>query len=438
MKRSFLLLLLPLLLIASSVKAQRFGKDSVACITNLSLYIEDYKLFKQGTGSAESVTNMIKSWRWVFNNCPQATENIYIDGANIIELMIERTKSDAKKKALVDTLMMMYDRRIKYYGKEGFVLGRKGVDLYTKDPARYAEAFPVLKKSIQLEGSASNAAVLVYYFRIAVKMLRADKISKSELVDIYDKLTTIIEDNLKRGGNTAFENAQRNIELTFEPYASCTDLVGIYQQKFDAAPFDPINLKKIINLLDKKNCTESDLFFNATIQLNKVEPSAESSYLIGKMYVRKNDHTKAIEYLQKGTKVSDLSDRADCYLLLANANFSLKNFAQARDAAKEAASLRQGDGRPFLLMGDMYAASADACGDNKLTKRVAYWAAVDKYYKAKSVDPKLEKDANEKIATYSRYFPPLEDIFFYELQEGQSYTVGCWINESTTVRALKQ
>ena len=29
------------------------------------------------------------------------------------------------------------------------------------------------------------------------------------------------------------------------------------------------------------------------------------------------------------------------------------------------------------------------------------------------------------------------DLFFRDMQEGSSYTVGCWINESTTVRAAK-
>lgn len=433
-----MILILPALLLAIPAKAQRFGTDSIACITNLSLYIEDYKLYKEGTGSEESVDNMISAWRWVFKNCPQATENIYIDGANIIELMIERSEDDARKAALIDTLMMMYDQRIKYYGREGFVLGRKGVDLYTKDPGRYAEAYPILKRSVELEGNESNAAVLVYYFRITVKMLRADKITKADLVDAYGTVSSIIEYNLAHGGSSSYETAQRNVELTFEPYASCEDLVGIYQGKFEANPNDPENLKKIIGILDKKNCNSSDLYFDVTVKLNAIEPSAESSYLIGKMYIKRGDQQKAVEYLEAGTKVEDLEERADCYLLLAHAHFAMKNYPQARAAAQEAARLRPDDGRPFLLIGDMYAATAESCGDNKLTKTVAYWAAVDKYYQAKNVDESVTKEANEKIATYSRYFPVMDDIFFYDLKEGQEYTVGCWINEKTTVRPLKQ
>ncbi|MBE0641450.1 MAG: hypothetical protein IH599_05395, partial [Bacteroidales bacterium] len=97
MKKILLLLILSGIMLSLPLKAQRFGKDSVACITNLSLYIEDYKIYKEGTGSEESVQNMIRAWNWVFRNCPAATENIYVDGAVILELMMERTKEEQLK-----------------------------------------------------------------------------------------------------------------------------------------------------------------------------------------------------------------------------------------------------------------------------------------------------------------------------------------------------
>ncbi len=427
-------------LMSNVVMAQRYGEDSMACITNLSLYIEDYKLYREGTGSAESVENMIEAWGWVFRNCPQATENIYVDGSTIMDLKIERAKDEKLKARLIDTLMMMYDQRIKYFGKEGFVLGRKGVDLYVKAPERYAEAFAILKKSIDLEKSNSSNAVLVYYFRLAAKMASAGKIEKSAVVDAYDLVINILEQNLQNEPAKAagFETAIRNVELTFEPYASCTDLVGIYQGKIDKAAQDAEALRKIIRVLDKKNCVDNDVYFKANEDLFKLEPIPASAYLIGKMYLRRNDYAQAAEYLSKGTSMENTIDRADCHLLLAHALVNLRNFQRARTSALAAADLRPSDGRPYLLIGDMYAITAPDCGDNKLTKRVAYWAAVDKYIRAKTIDPSLEKEANEKIATYSRYFPVKEDVFFYELSEGQSYTVGCWINETTTVRALRQ
>ncbi len=89
---------------------------------------------------------------------------------------------------------------------------------------------------------------------------------------------------------------------------------------------------------------------------------------------------------------------------------------------------------PYLLIGDMYAATATSCGDNELTTRVAYWAAADKYNKAKAIDNSIEEEANQRINRVRSRFPDKNTVFFYGLQQGQSYTVGCWINETTTVR----
>ena len=64
-----------------------------------------------------------------------------------------------------------------------------------------------------------------------------------------------------------------------------------------------------------------------------------------------------------------------------------------------------------------------------------YWAAVDKFIKAKTVEPDLTDEANKFIDAYRPFFPDKETIFFYGLKEGDTYTVECWINEKTTVRA---
>jgi len=50
----------------------------------------------------------------------------------------------------------------------------------------------------------------------------------------------------------------------------------------------------------------------------------------------------------------------------------------------------------------------------------------------------VAEKANSLINDYSAYFPSVEDVFFNSLQEGQSYSIGGWINRTTTVRGRKQ
>jgi len=111
--------------------------------------------------------------------------------------------------------------------------------------------------------------------------------------------------------------------------------------------------------------------------------------------------------------------------------------ARARTYANEAHEVNPTDGRPLILIGEMYAASADQCGDNDFTKKTAYWVAVDMFQQAARAaeDPVVQDRAMQMANIYRQYFPIRDDIFFHGYSEGESYRVGCWINRSTTIRA---
>ena len=438
----FLTVAFPSINLQAQTSESKYGTDSVNCVMNNSLYYEFYKQWKASNYKNKSWKDAFGSWRWVFLNCPQSTINIYLHGEKLIDEKIKNLADKTVKEEYIDTLMLVYDKRIEYFGKEGYVLGKKGVDLYKLRPTAFEEAYEILKKSISIEGNESNSSNLIYYFRAAEKMVKAEKAEKVILVDIYDQTSEIIEYNLKEcqakedtKNITKWENVKGNIELSFEPYATCEDLISIYTVKFNETPDDVDLLKKITKILDKKDCTNSKLYFDATKNLHQLEPTARSAELMGNMYAVNEEYNDAAKYYQEAIELyEDDNDRADVHYKLASVFFMLKRYSQARSNCYEIIKIRPNDGKAYMLIGDMYAASAKDCGDNDLTTKVAYWVAVDKYYKAKTVDPSIAEQANSKINTYSQYFPANETIFFYDLQKGDSYTVGCWINETTTVR----
>jgi len=428
----------------------KYGEDSVTCVENLSLYRESYKQWRQSKYKSPAVDHAIKYWYYVFHNCPLASENIYIDGIKMIEHYVKKASTESERESLIDTMMLIYDKRIEYFpnhyktGKSqvGSILGRKGVDLYQLRPSAYLQAYDILKESLELDKSESSGPVYVYYFRCVTKMAMKGDTDTAAVVDAYDLVGGYIEENIKKyreSGNEKRENIyiniMGNIENTFEPFAKCPDLVRIYQQKYEQSPEDVELLKKIVDILDDKKCVEDPLYFDATVSLYELEPTPESAYLIGKMYLLQQRHKEAIPYMEAATEMEDTDKVDDAYIFLAQAYRSLENFPKARQMALEAAAINPGWGEPYMFIGDLYAYSAKSCGDDDLTKKVAYWAAVDKYKKAKSVDPELTDVANKRIGIYKAYFPQTELLFFYNLNVGDSYTVDCWINEVTTVRA---
>ena len=252
----------------------KYGKDSVACVQNLSLYRESYKQWKQSKYKSPAVYHAMANWHWVFANCPRSTENLYIDGAKMIDYFIKTVKDEKRKEILVDSLLLTYDNRIKYFpthyktkkSQVGKILGYKGVDLYKLRPNEYIAAHDILKESIDLDKENTKGPVFVYYFRTVTKMAIKGDSDTASVVDAYDIISGYLEGNIakyKKAGNdkkvAETENILGNIENTFEPFAQCPDLVRIYQQKFDLEPENAELLKKIIKLLDKKKCYDDPL-----------------------------------------------------------------------------------------------------------------------------------------------------------------------------------
>jgi tetratricopeptide (TPR) repeat protein len=422
------------LFISLTASAQKYGKtaeDSVNCITNISLYSEFYK--------QANYKDAYKPWREVFLNCPMASENTFIRGATILKYAIDIEKDAKLKEKRIDTLLMIWDKRIEFFGKEGLNLGKKANDLLAYRPKEKGNIYNLFKKAIEISGNYAEPIVMYNYCLTTIEYVKTGKADSTLILDNYDFISDLIEKNMANDvkNKDEYDKVLQNIEKAIEPYTSCQELVNIYNKKFKQTPNDISLLKKITKILDKKKCTEDPLFFKATENLYKLEPTPETAYLMGKMSYSKKQYAKAAEYLNDAvTKLTENSEKARVYLLLADIYGNLGQNATARTYAYKALEAKPGDGMPYIIIGDLYAQSAKACGDNELTTKVAFWAAVDKYNQAKKIDsnPKIIETANNRISSYSRAFPSDDSIFFYGLKKGDSYKVGCWINETTTVR----
>jgi tetratricopeptide (TPR) repeat protein len=191
-------------------------------------------------------------------------------------------------------------------------------------------------------------------------------------------------------------------------------------------------------MLERKNCVDSPLFFAATESLHKIQPNAKSAYLMGALSRQKEQLSNAISYLNEAVELTeDKDDKIKALNLLAAVYYEQRNYSQARSSALKIIQLDPNYGKAYMFIGDLYANSANQCTGDDLGGKTVFWAAVDMYVKAKNADPSIADEANAKISQYSRYYPAATDLFFRDMQEGASYTVGCWINENTTIRGIK-
>ncbi len=414
----------------------KYGADDLECKKRITLFKQALKM--------KNYEDAYNNWNYLFHYYPMSTKSIYSNANKVIGYKYNKASKE-EKPAWVDTLMMAYDQRIKYFGNDakypkGYILGKKGRDLYKFDKAALEKAYGYLKESIDLQGIKSEDVVLYEYMRLTEEMYKAGKIDADVVVDNYSRVSDLLTKRLAAVSNKEkTKKAIDGVDLIFSnsEAATCDKIIGAYDKKFKAEPDNLELLEKIAGILDEKDCTDSELFFEVAVKLNELKPSAFSSYSIANMSLKKKEYKKASEFLKKAIELeTNDSLKAKYYFKLAQTTDQMGNKVQARTYAQKAISLRKNYGAPYMLIATLYASS----GCTKLSKpegelsRISYWVAVDKLIQAKSVDPSIAEQANKLIGQYSRNFPNKEDAFFLGITKGSKVTVGCWINETTTAR----
>ena len=412
------------------------GEDSIRCIKNLSLYREYLKHGDYDMG--------LGPWRIVFDECPMATKNIYIDGARMFNDFIDNEKDPERKAKLMDSLRIIYDQRIKYYKQRGTVLGRKAVDIlkhpeYRTDPDIQEETYAYLKESISILKNKSSVAVVATFMTTSFALFQNERLSAEEVIENYILASDILDYQLERNpGDQTILQVKDATDYNFitSGAPNCESLESYFQPLWEERQDDLNYLRRTVKIMSALDCETKPLYSRAAEALYEKEPSAEAAYGLAKLFLSEGAIEKAITYYNEAIqREDDPNKKADYYYQLGYIiNAQLNQPQKARTYALEALKLRPDWGDPYILIGDAYAGSKD-CFTDEFEKATIYWAAVDKYIKAKSVDPSVAEKADERINTYRKYFPDRETIFFYSLKEGDDYTVGCWINETTKVRA---
>lgn len=170
------------------------GKDSVLTLRNYSLMHEDVK--------SKRFESANEGWLYIFDNAPCYREQAYIDGIEIYEWKYEQAKDEPRKQEILDTLVIIYKRRIQYFGREGYVKGKWGkslLDLNKKDPE---PGLALIEESIRLDSVMVEDILLVPYFNTLVALEKKQKRTKEDVLKAYETLTEIIDYNVKHKGPT--------------------------------------------------------------------------------------------------------------------------------------------------------------------------------------------------------------------------------------------
>ena len=421
------------------------GEDSVRCITNISLFVPYAK--------AGNFKDAYDFWKIVYDECPAATKDIYLYGVKIMGWKIAQEKDPAKKNALIDDLMGVYDKRVKYFGNDrrygkDWIVARKVQDYLaqTGDNADYNQAYTWLKEIVDEKGADTEALGLSLFSFSSMKKMLNDPNFKEQYIQDYLKVSAGLDAQLKaaQAANnqkevnalTAYKSGVDNA-FANSGAADCETLQNLYAAKIEENKDNLPYLKETISLLRRTGCQEIEAYFLASDYAYRQEPSDEAAVGLGKKAVKIKDYDTAIKYFDEAANLeTDATTKADEYYMIALLLFEQNAYSKARQYCQKALEVNPNYGNAYLLIGKMYAATSKSVFPNDgVLARAAYNAAIDKFEKAKQVDPSVAEEANTLISSYRAHLPSTEEIFMHpDLEKGKPFTVGGWIGERTTIR----
>ena len=396
-------------------------------------------------------------WQNVYKTAPAADGKrwtVYGDGIRIYEGFIQMEEDESKKAQYVETIFQLYHELTECYPEQkGYVTGRVAFDYYYKYPALKTneEKYELFRRSLDLMDLNTPAFVINPFTALIIRMYLDDEISQEEAKEYSIKILNIIEHQKEKG---ELDESWKIVESFTPPslerfegvknFYNCQYYLDKYYANFEEIAGDCEIMLLVYSKLRFGGCYEEDEqlqdVYARLLEYNCIDTREEwEKTAIGraKKYLQEGEYQKSITEFETAVEETENTElKAEYMLLIAKVYYAhLKHFPKSRTYALNAIKLRPNWGPPYILIGKLYASSGPLCGPGTgFGSQVVTWPAIDKWIKAKSIDPSVTNEANKLINTYSVFMPDKEDIFFRELVVGSNYKVGCWIQEITKIR----
>lgn len=455
----------------------RTETDSIKCLEMITTYRMSIK-------DPNKYADAYEAWQYITNECPCSYSGTYSSAHKMLNAMIKSEKDSARREVLIDSLINMYENYAKYFPdkcSEGYAIGQRGYyTMQYRAATKLDDAFQDLITCVELEKKETDPNIWNLYFTTATRLVKAGMKDTITVVEAYERANEYIDDGIvaayesyesdtaeitelqvkfdnneidkikfdKRMNflvqDTAYQMKQvskyrgvmAKIENGFVDYAKPEILEALYSSKIDANKDDIVALKKMLLTLNKfEECRGSKVYKDILEIVHAKEPNAQTAHMMGNFYLAENNLDRAAEYYNEAIRTYTTSNqKAQPYYLLGYIDYKKHSYSSARSYCYKALQCDPTYGKAYLLIGDMYANSAGQFNGEQegVIPGAVYWAAADKYAKAVAVDPSLANTASQKRAHLGSVSG--EYIFKKGYSKGQSYHVGGWIQENTTVR----
>ena len=440
--------------------------SSDECLEQLSIFAESAKI--------KNYQAAYEPWKTVLDNCPKLSLATYQYGEIILKDFIKKSESEENKSKYLNDLLSLYDlwaenfperKGVRQIGKIYSSKGQAMLDNGIKDKELIYDTFEYAFQNDPT--SFTNPKSLAYYFQTGYDLYKAgSKINLETLFEKYEELTEkfeLLKTNISKNidiilnkeesgtpltsrevRNKKIYNTNSNavsaylqlIDQLIAKEATCDILIPLYSENFEENKNNPLWIRRAAGRLDGKDCSDDPLFVTLVEQLHSLEPSADSAYYLGILNDKQGNSEGALKYYQESVSLqTDNYKKANILYKIAVKFKNAGRRVSARNYAEQALSFQPSLGRAYLLIANMYADSANGCGDTQFNKRAVFWLAAQTAVKAGRVDASLKKISDRTAAAFNGRAPTKTDIFT-EGNQGTNISFSCWIRRSVKVPNL--
>lgn len=404
------------------------------------------------------------NWQKAYELAPAANGKInfhFTDGRKLLKAKMLRIDDAEEKKKLAQRVVDLYDQELECFPKMGSrtkedLLALKGKEMLYLDGFGFGDAtLEAFENAIE----AWNNSTSLYMYQmfdplgqLIVNRYQNDKMGEQKARELYLQLEKIANYNIENSKKYSqyYEYGMNRLDKRFreieDQVFDCDYFRGKLMPQVEANPDSLSILRYVYNKLKTQGCDpEAEFMVELKAKYesiaSEVNAQREAEFLAKNPGIharRLYDEGKYQEAIDKFQEAIDQAEsdsiKAEYYFGIASIQYRrLNQYSTARATARKAAEMRDNWGRPYMLIGDMYAATSSRCGED-WDNRMAVIAAIDKYNYAKSIDPSVAEEANEKIRTYNGSLPEKQEGFMRGVQAGQEVRVNCWIGETVKVR----
>lgn len=428
------------LMAAGSASAQQdFGPTWGATPEEQQENVMNYNFFRDAYNNKD-YDEAIKYLPGLLAGAPMATQNLYIYAVGIYDNRILKATSAAEKKARVDSLMMIYDLRMKNFGDKeqsapAKVLPMKAQAFMDYRPTDRMGVRKVFRDALAELSNSVDADFVNLYFNELTNDYKNDEIEADEYLEEYDKMEAL----MLLPNNAENTEAKSTFEALFisSGAANCENLEKMFRPRVAAAPDDVDVLKKTVQYLTRGNC-KGEFYGEVAENYYKLQPSSETAMILAAYFEEKKDFSKSLQYLKAAIEnENDPESKLKLCIRISASELGSGNIRGAADFARQAIAINSESGLAYYFLAQAYAQGANACSG--FDRQAAFWIVYDTFAKARSLvkpgDAVSASDIESQMGSYRGGFPTKEEAFFRGLSDGQSYHVSCGIvSGNTTVR----